>query len=61
MQRGVVVVSSGPLGRGARGRGRWGLGDWSLLPPAVGPVITVLLLAGSGLLALVFLNRFFLP
>lgn len=61
MQRWVVVVSSGPLGRGARGGGRRGVARWSLLPPAVGPLIAVLLLAGSGLFAFVFLNRFFLP
>lgn len=55
------MVSSGPLGGGARGGGRGGVVHWSLLPPAVSPVITVLLLAGSGLFAFVFLNRFFLP
>lgn len=61
MQGGVVVVSSGPLGGGARGRGRGGVGRWSLLPPAVGPVVAVLLLAGGGLFAFGFRNRFFLP
>lgn len=61
MQRRVVVVSGEPLGRGARGGGRWGVARRSLLPPAVGPGIAVLLLRGSGLFAFVFLNRFLLP
>lgn len=60
MQRGVVV-SGEPPGRGARGGGRWGVARGSLLPPAVGPGITVLLLRRSGLFAFVFLNRFLLP
>lgn len=61
MQRGVVVGSGGPLGRGARGEGRGRAARWRLLPPAVGPGVAVLLLAGSGLFASVFLNRFLLP
>lgn len=61
MQRGVVVVSGEPLGRGARGGCGRGVACGRLLPPGVGPCIAVLLLRRSGLFAFVFLNRFLLP
>lgn len=61
MQRGVVVVSGEPLGRGARGGGGGGVARGRLLPPGVSPCIAVLLLRRSGLFAFVFLNRVLLP
>ena len=61
MQRGVVVVSGEPLGRGARRGGGGGVACGRLLPPGVSPRIAVLLLRWGGLFALVFLNRVLLP
>lgn len=61
MQRGGVVVSGEPLGRGARGGGGGGVARGRLLPPGVSPCIAVLLLRRSGLFAFVFLNRVLLP
>lgn len=61
MQRGVVVVSGEPLGRGARRGGGGGVACGHLLPPGVSPRIAVLLLRRSGLFAFVFLNRVLLP